>query len=649
MFESGEMKRTILIILVIVLFGPLSSYLEAGGSTEREGRECMDQMLYGEAIRHFKEVLSKNPKKKGIRADLAFSLFRNGEQNKAVQVLEEELVVYPNNIEAYALLGYILFFHNEQGKALKVCQEFDAIYTRMIAREISTKWRSPNGFIDERAIWARRSSKESQSPVEVLILKVYAWKKFYAPNKKEEEEAFKKILRKLCKKHPNIGLPHFIMGLLKKKSGDLGRSEDCFKLALLNGYDRTECYSQLVDVKFVNEDWKGGLQLARKTLEILGPLSKIFFLMGYAYNQFFDGEIAKLYFEEMIKRQPYSVEARKNLAKIYLCESRFEKSTTFLKQVIRLAPLDMEARLLRSRSLEQKPGLTKEGRPVLSKDIVDKVELKYTYVFHSDLENVLNAINQRALSMIRLGHVEHAVTTLRSFLSLHDLNAVLHFNLGLLHLDQNNMKEALKCAWRATKLESDYLYAHDLAGNALFRIGDYERSLLAYQEVARLDPDYVQCYYSIGLVNEAMGKYDRAERYWHTALQKDRKAKKTKLNNGSASDELVHSLTIKTIPVSFLAHKSLGSLYLRLKAKNKALREFEAALEFVPNDSECYFHLGKIYYEMGDMEKAIAHLEKCVYLGTKWETKANDILEKIKKDSEERSFVLKFEDLMREA
>ena len=165
MFESGEMKRTILIILVIVLFGPLSSYLEAGGSTEREGRECMDQMLYGEAIRHFKEVLSKNPKQKGIRADLAFSLFRNGEQDKAVQVLEEELAVYPNNIEAYALLGYILFFHNEQGKALKVCQEFDAIYTRMIAREISTKWRSQNGLIDERAIWARRSSKESQSTV----------------------------------------------------------------------------------------------------------------------------------------------------------------------------------------------------------------------------------------------------------------------------------------------------------------------------------------------------------------------------------------------------------------------------------------------------------------------------------------------------
>ena len=53
----------------------------------------------------------------------------------------------------------------------------------------------------------------------------------------------------------------------------------------------------------------------------------------------------------------------------------------------------------------------------------------------------------------------------------------------------------------------------------------------------------------------------------------------------------------------------------------------------MPKDSECYYYLGKIYYEMGDAERAIANLEKCVYLGTKWEKKAADILGKIEKDS----------------
>jgi len=643
------MRRTFIILFVIVLSGPLSLSVEAGGGSERRGRECMDYIAYGEAIRHFEDVLSKNPKKKGIRVDLAFSLFRNGEQDEAIQVLEQELALYSSNIDAYALLGYILFFHDKREEALKVCQEFDALYTKVISRQISLKWSAPKTHFHEEDFWSRRGSEESWRPLDILIVKIFTRRKFHAPSKEEEAESFNKILKKLRKNHPNLGLPHFIMGVLKKKWGDLEESEKSFKLALLNGYDRIECYSQLVDLKFLNEDWTGGLQLARKTIEDLGPLSKIFFLMGYASNQLLDYETAKLYFEEAIKHEPYFVEARKNQAKIYLCENRFVKSTKLLKQIIRLAPLDMESRLLRNRSLSRNPGLTKEGRPDLSKENVDRVALKYTYVFHSNLEDIMTMINQRAFTMIRSGHVDHAVSTLRDFLDLWDFNAVLHYNLGLLYLNKENLKEALKCAWRATELDPDYLEPYDLAANVLFRIGDYERSLLTYHEVVRNNPDDAQGYYNIGLVNWAMGKYDEAERSWHMALQKDRKTKKAKLNKGSASEELVHSLTVKIHPVSFDAHKSLGSLYVRLEIKEKALREFKAALEFVPNDSECYFYLGKIHYEMGETEKAIDNLEKCVYLGTKWEKKAQEILEKIKKDSEERSFVLKFGDLMREA
>ena len=48
--------------------------------------------------------------------------------------------------------------------------------------------------------------------------------------------------------------------------------------------------------------------------------------------------------------------------------------------------------------------------------------------------------------------------------------AVLNFNLGLLYLNKDNLKEALKCAWRASEGDPDYLEAHDLAGNVLFRM-----------------------------------------------------------------------------------------------------------------------------------------------------------------------------------
>lgn len=590
-------------------------------------------MAYSEAIRLFKEILSGSPEKRGIRVDLAFSLHRFGEQDEAIQVLKREIALYPDNIDAYALLGYILYFCEKNEEALRVCQEFDKQYTKVISREISQIWPASRSHSDEEDFWSRRGSQESWSPLDKLIARVFMIEKFYVPDKEEEESKFNEILKKLRKRHPNLGLLHFIMGFLQKDADNLVESENCFKLALLNGYDRAECYSQLVDLKFLMEDWKAGIQLAKKTIEILGPVSKIYFLMSFAYNQLSDSETVKFYLNEAIKQKPYFVEARKNLAIMYLCDSQFEKATTHFKQIIRLNPLDIEARLLGNRSLSRDPGLKKDGRPVLSKNCVDSVDLTYTYIFHSNLKVVLTIINQTVLTRVRSGHFDQAVAILYSFLELCRVNPVLHYNLGLLCLDQKNLKEALKFAWRAKELDPKYPRPIALAADVLYRIGDYERALEVYNELVRISPNDAQGYYNIGLTHWAMEEYKEAEKYWHVAIQKDRKSEKAKPDNVTELEELVHSLTVKVFPVSFDAHKSLGSLYGQLGKKEKALSEFESALEFVPNDSECYYYLGKIYYEMGDTERAIANLEKCVYLGTKWEKKASDILEKIRKDS----------------
>lgn len=239
--------------------------------------------------------------------------------------------------------------------------------------------------------------------------------------------------------------------------------------------------------------------------------------------------------------------------------------------------------------------------------------------------------------MLRSGHVDQAVATLHVFLELCHVNPVHHYNLGLLCLNQENLKEALKFAWRAKELDPEYPKPIALAADVLYRIGDYERALQVYNELVLISPDDAHGYYNIGLIHWAMGEYKEAEKSWHTAIQKDRMAKKAELDKVPESEELVHSLTVKVFPVSFGAHKSLGSLYDQLGMKERALSEFETALEFVPSDSKCYYYLGKIYYEMGDTERAIANLEKCVYLGTKWEKKASDILEKIRKDQKSSS------------
>lgn len=368
---------------------------------------------------------------------------------------------------------------------------------------------------------------------------------------------------------------------------------------------------------------------SRIALETEESKSEFYFLMGYAYYHLSDTERAVYCFDNAFKLRPYEVEAAKNLGKIYFNQNKFKKATSFLKKVLKIVPFDYEAMFLLDRSSNEKPVQKKENKPKITKNIVDKADLEYKYVFKSDINHVISVMNGTALSLLKSGHLGKAIGLIRVFLEIHDLSPDLNYNLANFYRMNNDLGKAIKYAWRTTELKKDFRDAHDLVGNIFFRLEDYENAIIAYRKVMDIGPRDGLGYYNLGCVYSAMGDFANAEESWKNAISRE-KVRKVKTKEKTSEDELTRTVTVFKASVAAKAHDGLGRLYLQRNQSEKALEHFEKAIEIEPGKPDLYYEIGKIYLDQKNTKKAISAFERYLYLGGKEEKKVKEILESIK-------------------
>ncbi len=80
----------------------------------------------------------------------------------------------------------------------------------------------------------------------------------------------------------------------------------------------------------------------------------------------------------------------------------------------------------------------------------------------------------------------------------------------------------------------------------------------------------------------------------------------------------------------------MGRLYLERNHPDKALEDFQKAIELEPSDPEPYYELGKIYQAKSEhdekyTEKAIYYYEKYLYFGKDKEQEVKESLKMLKK------------------
>ncbi|MCK4931030.1 MAG: tetratricopeptide repeat protein [Candidatus Aminicenantes bacterium] len=584
------MGRTYIGLFLLACFiGLCPSFIYAEDITEKKAQQSMDIMSYRMAISGFEQVILKEPNRKNIRTKMAFCHFRLEENDRAIELLNEELIHFPDDPEALILLGFVHYQQENVEEALKVYHRYIPVFEELLKK--------------------KRKSVGKE----------------YGLTKENE----KVLSVKLQQENPNYGLPYFILGLEQKKNGAYDRAKNYFEQAVRAGYDPVSCYCQLIDIELEQNNWTQALVRARRAQQAAGTEAEFYFLIGYAYDGYGRIKYAISSLKKSIELKPYLVEAIKDLGIVHYNQGQFDEAKLLLERVLKLVPYDFETKFLLER-VEKRHSIKKEGqKPGLSKTIIEEIKPEFKHRIESDLDFVLDVMNRSAVSFVRLGELNSAIGLIKRFLEVNDHWPGLDYNLALVYNMKGEMLNALKYAWIAVSIKKNFRDAHDLLGNIYFKLGEYDHAIRAYKNVVSIHKTDAMGYYNLGCTYAAIGDDAKAEENWKRAIHFE-VIKGQKGQDEISEDELSASLIVVGRRVVFHSRMSLGQLYVNQKKWDKALEQFQLALDLDADRSEPHYELGKIYLEKEDVVRAKTYFEKYLYLGGEKEKEVQDLLDKIK-------------------
>ncbi len=178
---------------------------------------------------------------------------------------------------------------------------------------------------------------------------------------------------------------------------------------------------------------------------------------------------------------------------------------------------------------------------------------------------------------------EEAVRAYQRSLELRPDLFEARLNLGILFLEMKRPQESLEHLARAAALRPANPRAHLYYGRALAQVGQAGEAEKQFAEAARLDPGLAAISsFDLGQVELAQKRYGEALEAFEKGASLDPKLAQAQLGMALAEEGL-HQ------PAEAKAH-------------------FEKYLAAQPQDFETRFHLGRLYLEGGETEKALTHL-----------------------------------------
>jgi len=97
--------------------------------------------------------------------------------------------------------------------------------------------------------------------------------------------------------------------------------------------------------------------------------------------------------------------------------------------------------------------------------------------------------------------------------------AEIHYTLGNLHSDEENLDKAIVEYKKALELNPDFARAENDLGFVLYKKGDYKDALVHYQRAISLRPDYANCYNNIGVIHYHLKDYEQASSFYRQAIE----------------------------------------------------------------------------------------------------------------------------------
>ena len=252
-------------------------------------------------------------------------------------------------------------------------------------------------------------------------------------------------------------------------------------------------------------------------------------------------------------------------------KGEYDKSIQILQEYLMNEPQNVEARYFL-------------GNAFFKKGLLDQAQKEYEEALDRDSKHPL-VIYQLGLVHIKKKEYEKAKEMFQRGLKLKKQDALFHNGMGLLQMEQGDLTQAdlsFRLALADDPVNHEY---HKNLGDLYLKKEVIPLAIDSYMEALTLDSTLADVHYNLG------------EAYF--------------LNRDFNSAVKEFKAAIKLDPAYKVAFLRLGDMYMiDRKHFTEAAVMYEEYLKFDDKNSEVFFSLGKAYFYLRQLDKAIENLEK---------------------------------------
>ncbi len=311
-------------------------------------------------------------------------------------------------------------------------------------------------------------------------------------------------------------------------------------------------------------------------------------------------EIAKI--RRFLTENPDNREMRKKLAQLYLEEGEMEKAITEYRRVADLRPGDISIH-------ETLADL------YLKKDAYGEAVKEYEQVLKLKKED-LPVLKTLADLYIKQDSPLKAIEAYEKITQAEPENIEAHETLGNLYAQTRYFDKAIGEYERVADLDPKKVATYETLGNLYIREGKSELAIQKFEKMISLNPENVEVYKTLGELYTKRRDFDRAEGMYKKALEL------------SPED---HALPIRLREIEAIHLSEMVKSYeasLKKDSKNKEIREKleeakrksfdleilnrEEKLERDPQNLIVRFELGTLYRKKGEIDKALKEFQLAV-------------------------------------
>jgi tetratricopeptide (TPR) repeat protein len=380
-----------------------------------------------------------------------------------------------------------------------------------------------------------------------------------------------RIYGKLAQEFPDYFAGHYLMGRVNLKKGDFKEAEKYFNKSIELEPELDEAKYDLIEIFKSQGKTDNVIQMYRSILEKNPESIRSAMELGYFYHENGKKEEAEAYFIQLGRKSLSEEEIIRQVFNLYLDQKAYDAALVILTGMLKGAPNHSDIHYLL--------GLTHDGKEDKEKSFghMRKVELKSKFY--------PNATVHIAFLFQEQGKLADAISYLEEALPRLPDHADFYLYLGSFYEEAENFTKAEEVLKKGIEKDAKNARIIFRLGVVYDKMNRKEESMETMKKVIALEPENASALNYLGYTYADLGRnLDEAEKLIKEAL-------KYKPDDGYITD-------------------SLGWVYFKKGEYQAALELILKASTLVEDDPIILEHLGDIYVQMKNIEKALESYER---------------------------------------